>query len=67
MRNLRHIAVAAQERYRSSGPTVLLPPAMAQTIALALHELVTNAAKYGALSTDDGRVKLSWRKRSATD
>ena len=36
------------------GPIVLLPPATAQTIALALHELATNAAKYGALSRVDG-------------
>jgi CheY-like chemotaxis protein len=39
----------------------LLPPATAQTIALALHELATNAAKYGALSKELGRVDLSWR------
>ena len=39
----------------------MLPPATAQTIALALHELATNAAKYGALSTDPGRVELTWR------
>ena len=40
---------------------ILLPPATAQTIALALHELATNAAKYGALSNDPGRVDLTWR------
>jgi len=49
------------ERVLAHGPVTLLPPATAQTIALALHELATNAAKYGALSTDNGRVKLSWR------
>lgn len=47
-------------RIEIAGPDVLLPPATAQTIALALHELVTNAAKYGALSTDGGRVRISW-------
>jgi PAS domain S-box-containing protein len=52
------------ERYSTSGPVVVLPPAKAQTIALALHELVTNAAKYGALSTDSGRVELTWRTSS---
>jgi PAS domain S-box-containing protein len=45
------------------GPEVVLQPATAQTLALALHELVTNAAKYGALSTLAGRVKLSWELR----
>jgi PAS domain S-box-containing protein len=49
------------ERTSAQGPIVLLPPATAQTIALALHELVTNAAKYGALSNEPGRVDLSWR------
>jgi PAS domain S-box-containing protein len=49
------------ERVSAQGPVTLLPPATAQTIALALHELATNAGKYGALSTDIGRVKLSWR------
>ena len=35
-------------------------PASAQAIGLALHELATNAAKYGALSTDTGRADVSW-------
>jgi PAS domain S-box-containing protein len=52
---------SSNERVVSQGPIVLLPPATAQTIALALHELATNAAKYGALSTNTGRVELSWR------
>jgi CheY-like chemotaxis protein len=42
------------------GPDVMLNPASAQTIALALHELATNAAKYGALSVPKGRLKLDW-------
>lgn len=49
------------ERVSARGPVVLLPPATAQTIALALHELATNAAKYGALSTSGGHVELTWR------
>jgi PAS domain S-box-containing protein len=52
---------AGHERVTTRGPVVLLPPATAQTIALALHELATNAAKYGALSTGAGRVALTWR------
>jgi len=42
------------------GPNVSLQPAAAQSVALALHELVTNAAKYGALSSVSGRVELTW-------
>ena len=48
------------ERVEIIGPAVLLPSSIAQTIALALHELVTNAAKYGALSVETGRIKISW-------
>jgi two-component sensor histidine kinase len=43
------------------GSDVLLNPASAQTIALALHELATNAAKYGSLSVSGGGLALSWR------
>jgi two-component sensor histidine kinase len=42
------------------GPAVRLHPSQAVTLSLALHELATNAAKYGALSTPRGRVDLSW-------
>lgn len=42
------------------GPRVLLNSAIAQPIAMALHELTTNAAKYGALSHPGGRVKIEW-------
>jgi len=55
---------AGNERVSTSGDSVLLPPATAQTIALALHELATNAAKYGALSNEPGHVDLSWRIES---
>jgi two-component sensor histidine kinase/DNA-binding response OmpR family regulator len=48
------------ERIVTSGPEVFLEPATAQILALALHELATNAAKYGALSSTFGRVRLSW-------
>lgn len=47
-------------RVSLKGPDVMLQPAAAQTLALALHELATNAAKYGALSAIDGRLRLDW-------
>ena len=43
-----------------SGGSLTLPPAMMQMIGLALHELATNAVKYGALSSTVGRVDISW-------
>lgn len=48
------------DRVQATGPDIVLQPAAAQTLALVLHELVTNAAKYGALSTAAGKVKLNW-------
>jgi PAS domain S-box-containing protein len=47
-------------RIVAAGPNVSLQPAAAQSLALALHELVTNAAKYGALSSAAGQVHLNW-------
>jgi PAS domain S-box-containing protein len=49
-----------QQRVRIDGPPVLLEPDAAQAIAVTLHELATNAAKYGALSVAGGRVDLKW-------
>jgi two-component sensor histidine kinase len=45
----------------TNGPATFLEPATAQIVALTLHELATNAAKYGALSSSVGRVRLSWQ------
>jgi PAS domain S-box-containing protein len=44
----------------ATGPDVSLDPRTAQTLALALHELATNAVKYGALSAVTGRVRANW-------
>jgi PAS domain S-box-containing protein len=49
-----------ETRVRIDGPPVMLEPNTAQTIAISLHELATNAAKYGALSVEDGRIEVAW-------
>jgi two-component sensor histidine kinase len=51
---------AMSEQISFNGTDIQLQPATAQTLALALHELVTNSAKYGALSTLAGRLSLNW-------
>jgi len=49
------------DRVRVDGPSVTVSPKLALSLSLALHELLTNALKYGALSSDGGRVDLTWR------
>jgi PAS domain S-box-containing protein len=51
----------AADRIRFGGPDISLQPATAQGLALALHELATNAAKHGALSSPSGKVGLDWQ------
>jgi PAS domain S-box-containing protein len=48
-------------RLEASGPPITVNPDAAQTIGLALHELGTNAAKYGALSVPGGKIILDWK------
>src|SRR5690606_38334390 len=52
---------AAPDRTRIAGPHVELGPRAALSLSLLLHELATNALKYGALSASDGMVDLNWR------
>ena len=53
-----------ETRARIDGPNLLLDTNLAQTIAVTLHELATNAAKYGALSVPDGHVQVEWSRAS---
>lgn len=47
------------------GPDVVLGPTVTQAVAMALHELVTNAVKYGALSSPNGHVSVKWNRQPA--
>ena len=50
-----------QQGFRVSGPDLMLQPKAALALSLALHELATNAVKYGALSSEGGHVRIDWR------
>jgi two-component sensor histidine kinase len=57
---LGHYA-GTSDRVAIKGPNVLLTPLSAQYLGMALHELSTNAVKYGALSGPEGRITVTWR------
>jgi PAS domain S-box-containing protein len=63
---LGHFADLVGSRIATDGPKLRMMPASAQAIGLALHELVTNAGKYGSLSVDGGRVDIGWGTDSDT-
>lgn len=71
LRSLIDKALAAHggigERLRATGPAITLQPQVTLALALALHELATNAAKYGALSTPAGHVDIGWGVLQGTD
>jgi PAS domain S-box-containing protein len=51
-----------ETRVRINGPEVMLEPNMAQMVAISLHELATNAAKYGSLSAASGHLEIAWSR-----
>jgi two-component sensor histidine kinase len=53
--------VEGDRRVTLDGPPLVLLPAAAQVVSMTLHELATNATKYGALSVAGGSVRLEWR------
>jgi PAS domain S-box-containing protein len=59
---LRTFGDAVGNRITIAGPHVELTPEAAQSIGMAVHELATNAAKYGALSNDEGRIDINWSR-----
>ncbi len=52
--------LCSPERCRTSGPAVMLKPMAVQYLGMAIHELATNSAKYGALSVPEGRIAVEW-------
>ncbi len=59
-RQLNPYARAGGKKIALRGPSVSMPPDIATPFALVLHELATNALKYGALSSQDGALRLEW-------
>lgn len=57
---LAHFSDLIGTRIELRGPPVFITASAAQTIGMALHELATNAGKYGALSSGDGRLRVEW-------
>uniref|UniRef100_UPI0028113CC7 sensor histidine kinase n=1 Tax=Phenylobacterium sp. TaxID=1871053 RepID=UPI0028113CC7 len=57
-------ASAVSGRFRMDGPRVTLAPQQALALAMAAHELATNAVKYGALSASEGWVEIAWSTRA---
>lgn len=61
--HLRHFDNALTSRIVLNGESIGLSNAAAQTIGMVLHELATNAVKYGALSEEAGKVEISWHAK----
>ena len=59
---LRPHAALERERFTVAGPALRLGPKSAVALSMAVHELCTNAIKYGALSAESGHVDIDWRE-----
>ncbi len=64
---LAHFKDLIGTRIGLDGPQLMISASAGQTIGMALHELATNAGKYGALSTGNGRVEVAWSLDSAEE
>lgn len=64
---MAHIIDDVDEKISTRGPEIYLKPEAAQNIGLALHELATNAAKFGALVSDNGKIELEWGLAQSKD
>ena len=64
---LSAVAGKAAQQIEASGPAVDLDPRVALNLTMALNELATNAIKFGALSSDAGRLSITWRLQEGTD
>jgi two-component sensor histidine kinase len=61
------LAAFGTERVVTHGERIMLRTEAVQNVALALHELATNASKYGALSTSGGRIDIEWNRETSED
>lgn len=57
-----HLEPFGADRFSLNGPKLALDPRQALSVGMIIHELATNASKYGALSSTEGHVDLSWRE-----
>jgi two-component sensor histidine kinase len=62
---LAHYTESFPEHFTIKGPSIGLRTEAAQQMGLILHELATNAMKYGALADDGGRIRVSWHEEGA--
>jgi two-component sensor histidine kinase len=66
-RVLRPYVINSPERVKMLGPRIPLPPRIAVVLSMIVHEIATNAAKYGALSNDSGSIGIDWDIRGGAN